>query len=274
MHNLSKQFLINGTFQKISPFDRAFQYGDGIFRTFVVENKKVLHWKHHYKKIVEDCLALKITPPKEKDLLTDINSLFKSKKKSVGKFIISRGNSERGYKFSEDIMHNRFLIKTKMPIYPKEYFKLGVNLYVCKQRLNPSILSGVKHLNRLENVMARQEWKGDNYADGILLDQNGYVIECISSNIFMRIGKTIYTPKISQVGIKGVTRGLIIKISMKLGFKIKETTFKLNKLLESDEVFITNSLFGVLQVKEIKNKLWQHQELASLFNESLENFNS
>jgi len=62
-------------------------------------------------------------------------------------------------------MHNRFLIKTKMPIYPKEYFKLGVNLYVCKQRLNPSILSGVKHLNRLENVMARQEWKGDYYAD-------------------------------------------------------------------------------------------------------------
>ena len=271
---MSKQFLINGTFQKISPFDRAFQYGDGIFRTFVVENKKVLHWKHHYKKIVEDCLAVKITPPKEKDLLTDIDALFKSKKKSVGKFIISRGNSERGYKFSEDIMHNRFLIKTKMPIYPKEYLKLGVNLYVCKQRLNPSILSGVKHLNRLENVMARQEWKGDYYADGILLDQNGYVIECISSNIFMRIGKTIYTPKISQVGIKGVTRGLIIKISMKLGFKIKETTFKLNKLLESDEVFITNSLFGVLQVKEIKNKLWQHQELASLFNQSLENFNS
>jgi len=271
---LSKQFLINGTSQKISPFDRAFQYGDGIFRTFVVENKKVLHWKHHYKKIVEDCLALKITPPKEKDLLTDINSLFKSKKKSVGKFIISRGNSERGYKFSEDIVHNRFLIKTKMPIYPKEYFKLGVNLFVCKQKLNPSILSGVKHLNRLENVMARQEWKGEYYADGILLDQNGYVIECISSNIFMRIGKTIYTPKISQVGIKGVTRGLIIKISMKLGFKIKETTFKLNKLLESDEVFITNSLFGVLQVKKIKNKLWQHQELASLFNQSLENFNT
>jgi len=233
---LSKQFLINGTFQKISPFDRAFQYGDGIFRTFVVENKKVLHWKHHYKKIVEDCLSLKITPPKEKDLLTDIDALFKSKKKSVGKFIISRGNSERGYKFSEDIVHNRFLIKTKMPIYPKEYFNLGVNLCVCKQKL--------------------------------------YVIECISSNIFMRIGNTIYTPKISQVGIKGVTRGLIIKISMKLGFKIKETTFKLNKLLESDEVFITNSLFGVLQVKEIKNKLWQHQELASLFNESLENFNS
>jgi 4-amino-4-deoxychorismate lyase len=271
---LSKQFLINGTFKKISPFDRAFQYGDGIFRTFVVENKKVLHWKHHYKKIVEDCLALKITPPKEKDLLTDINTLFKSKKKSVGKFIISRGNSERGYKFSEDIVHNRFLIKTKMPIYPKEYFNLGVNLCVCKQKLNPSILSGVKHLNRLENIMARQEWKGDHYADGILLDQNGYVIECISSNIFMRIGNTIYTPKICQVGIKGVTRGLIIKISMKLGFKIKETTFKLNKLLESDEVFITNSLFGVLQVKEIKNKLWQHQELASLFNQSLENFNT
>jgi 4-amino-4-deoxychorismate lyase len=272
--NLSKQFLINGTFQKISPFDRAFQYGDGIFRTFVVENKKALHWKYHYKKIVEDCLAMKITPPKEKDLLEDIHSLFKSNKKSVGKFIISRGISERGYKFNEDITHNRFLIKTKMPIYPKEYFKNGINLYVCKQKLNPSILSGVKHLNRLENIMARQEWKSDHYADGILLDQKGNVIECISSNIFMRIGKTIYTPKINQVGVKGVTRELILKISAELGFKIKEAIFDLNKLLSSDEVFITNSLFGVLQVKKIKNKSWHHQTLASLFNHSLEHLNT
>ena len=264
---------MNGTFQKISPFDRAFQYGDGIFRTFVVDNKKALHWKYHYKKIVEDCLALKINPPKEKDLLSDINSLFRSNKKSVGKFIISRGIGERGYKFDEDIMHNRFLIKTKMPSYPKEYFKIGVNLYVCKQKLNPSILSGVKHLNRLENIMARQEWKGDHYADGILLDQHGHVIECISSNIFMRVGKIIYTPKINYFGIKGVTRELIIKISKQLGFKIKETTFNLNSLLECDEVFITNSLFGVLQVKKIKNKSWQHQELTSLFNQSLEHLN-
>ena len=265
---------MNGIFQKISPFDRAFQYGDGIFRTFVVDNKKALLWKYHYKKIVADCLAMKITPPKENDLLSDIRSLFKSKNKSVGKFIISRGSSERGYKFNEDITHNRFLIKTKMPSYPKEYFKIGVNLYVCKQKLNPSILSGVKHLNRLENIMARREWKGDRYVDGILLDQNGHVIECVSSNIFMRIGKTIYTPKITHVGIKGVTRELIIKISAQLGFKIKEITFDLNKLLASDEVFITNSLFGVLQVKKIKNKSWQHQELASLFNQSLENLDT
>ena len=270
---MSKQFLINGTFQKISPFDRAFQYGDGIFRTFVVENKKPRHWKYHYKKIVEDCRAINITPPKERALLSDIQLLFKSKKKAVGKFIISRGVSERGYKFNSAITHNRFLIKTKMPIYPMKFFKSGVDLHVCKQKLNISILSGVKHLNRLENIMARQEWNSDRYIDGILLDQDGHVIECISSNIFMRIGKTIYTPKMNRVGIKGVTRELFIKIGIKLGFKIKEAIFGLDKLLKSDEVFITNSLFGVLQVKRIKNRCWQHQELASLFNHGLDNLN-
>ena len=270
---MSKQFLINGTFQKISPFDRAFQYGDGIFRTFIVENKKPRHWKHHYKKIVEDCRAIKIAPPNEKILLSDIQLLFKTKKRAVGKFIISRGLSERGYKFNDTITPNRFLIKTKMPVYPKAYFKFGVDLHVCKQKLNPSVFSGVKHLNRLENIMARQEWKSDRYADGILLDQDGHVIECISSNIFMRIGKTIYTPKMNHVGIKGVTRELFIKIGIKLGFKIKEAIFGLDKLLKADEVFITNSLFGVLQVKKIKNRSWQHQELASLFNHKLENLN-
>jgi len=270
---LSKQFLINGTFQKISPFDRAFQYGDGIFRTFLVDNKKPRHWKSHSKKIIEDCRAIKITPPKESALLSDIQLLFKTKKKAVGKFIISRGVSERGYKFNSTITHNRFLIKTKMPVYPKEYFKFGVDLHVCKQKLNPSVLSGVKHLNRLENIMARQEWNSDRYADGILLDQDSNVIECISSNIFIRIGKTIYTPKMSHVGIKGVTRELFIKIGLKLGFRIKEAIFGLDKLLKSDEVFITNSLFGVLQVRKIKNKVWQHQKLASLFNQELDNLN-
>jgi 4-amino-4-deoxychorismate lyase len=161
-----------------------------------------------------------------------------------------------------------------MPSYPKAIFRSGVNLYVCKHKLNPTVLSGVKHLNRLENIMARQEWKSDQYADGILLDSDGNVIECISSNIFMRIGKVIYTPKISDIGIKGVTRELIIKISSQLGFKVKEAIFSLNKLLEADEVLITNSLFGVLQVKKIKNISWKHQDSASLFNQSLESLNT
>jgi 4-amino-4-deoxychorismate lyase len=90
----------------------------------------------------------------------------------------------------------------------------------------------------------------------------------------MRIGKTIYTPKMNHVGIKGVTRELFIKIGIKLGFKIKEAAFGLDKLLKADEVFITNSLFGVLQVKKIKNRCWQHQELASLFNHGLDNLNT
>jgi 4-amino-4-deoxychorismate lyase len=90
----------------------------------------------------------------------------------------------------------------------------------------------------------------------------------------MRIGKVIYTPKISDIGIKGVTRELIIKISSQLGFKVKEAIFSLNKLLEADEVLITNSLFGVLQVKKIKNISWKHQDSASLFNQSLESLNT
>ena len=203
-------------------------------------------------------------------MLSDIHYLFKTNKKAVGKFIISRGVSERGYKFTKDITPNRFLIKTKMPSYPKEYFNSGVDLYVCKQKLNASILSGVKHLNRLENIMARQEWDDQHYVDGILLDQAGHVIECISSNIFMRFGQIIYTPKISYTGIKGVTRELAMQAAKQLGFKIKETTFNLNKLLKADEVFITNSLFGVWQVKKIKNKSWQQQKLATLLRMSIE----
>lgn len=271
---MSKYFLINGSSKKkISPFDRAFQYGDGIFRTFVVENFKPQHWKQQYKKIADDCRALKIKPPKEKELLSDIQRLFKTRKKAVGKFIISRGISERGYKYSDLIKPNRYLIKVKMPIYPDSYFHSGINLHVCKQKLHSSLLFGIKHLNRLENIMARQEWKSDKYLDGILLDQSENVIECISSNIFMRIGNIIYTPEIKGIGIKGVTRGLVIKALKKLGFQIKESTFNLNKLLKAEEVFITSSLFGALQVAKIRKRSWPRQELSSRLRQSLESLN-
>ncbi|MSQ81133.1 MAG: aminodeoxychorismate lyase [Candidatus Methylopumilus sp.] len=267
---MSKQFLINGSAsKKISPFDRAFQYGDGIFRTFVVEHQIPRHWKYHYQKIVDDCRAINILPPKEKDLLSDIKRLFKTQKKAVGKFIISRGESLRGYQFSSSIKPNRFLLKTKIPTYPTKNFALGVNLTICKQHLHPSMLSGIKHLNRLDNVMARNEWKDRHYVDGILLDPQGQVIECISSNLFFRMGKIIYTHPLKNIGVKGVTRNLIFKIAPTLGFKMKEVTFNFNKLLKADEVFITNSLFGVWQVKKIKNTSWQQQSLASLLNELL-----
>jgi 4-amino-4-deoxychorismate lyase len=268
---LSKQFLINGSAsKKISPYDRALQFGDGIFRTFVVKNKKPWHWAHHYKKIVVDCRAMKIKPPSEKILLSDIDRLFKTKQKSVGKFMITRGESERGYGFKSSITPNRFLIKTKMPSYPKAHFQSGVSLYICKLKLHPSFLSGIKHLNRIENVMARSEWQDSRYADGILLNDQGHVIECVSSNLFMRKGHTIYTHPLKNIGVKGVTRDLILKILPQLGFKVKEIRFDLNKLLAADEVFITNSLFGVWQVKKIKNRSWQHQKLATILRDSLE----
>lgn len=268
---MSKQFLINGSVsKKISPYDRALQFGDGIFRTFVVKNKKPQHWAYHYKKIVADCRAIKIEPPSEITLLSDIFRVFKTKPKAVGKFIITRGESERGYGFKSNITPNRFLIKTKMPSYPKANSESGVCLYVCKLKLQPSFLSGIKHLNRIENVMARSEWQDTRYADGILLNDQGHVIECVSSNLFMRKGQTIYTHPLKNIGVKGVTRDLILKLLPQLGFKIKEISFDLNKLLTADEVFITNSLFGVWQVKKIKNRSWQHQELATILRESLE----
>ncbi len=249
-------YLINGSFDfVISPFDRGFAYGDGVFRTLVMCEGLPEQWPQHYQKLVADCAAINIVCPSAELLMSDLQQLFTPDEVAIAKIIITRGEGNRGYTPPPITAPMRVVTKSAMPEYPENRFSEGVNLHVCETRLalQPK-LAGIKHLNRLENVLARMEWNDQNIADGILLDTNDNVIECTAANIFARFSNTLITPSLVQCGVAGITRQHIIELAYTLSLKTKVETFNLEKLYSADEVIICNSIYDAWQVKSIQDK--------------------
>lgn len=275
-------YLINGINEALSPLDRGFAYGDGVFRAFVFNmgfNESQPHiWPLNYQKLVADCNVLGIVCPSAELLMGDISQLLvgNTKELLVIKIIITRGDGVRGYAPPAIASPNRVVIQSALPSYPTQNTSDGVRLTVCDTRLSHQPkLAGIKHLNRLENVLARMEWQDSQIADGLLLDTAGNVIECTMSNLFARFGNMLLTPDLSVCGVAGVTRQRIIDVAPSLGLTVVVKKINLAELLEADEVIICNSIFGAWQVLEVtdsaldKRSTWKKQPLAQHLREVL-----
>ncbi len=266
-HHLS---LINGSFdQAVSAFDRGLAYGDGVFRTMRIRNGTPVSWPFHYQKLVADCAAIGIVCPSADLLMSDLQQLFPisefdADECKVAKIIITRGEGERGYAPPAVTVPTRIVIKSAMPQYAAVNYEQGVHLHLCDTRLaTQTKLAGIKHLNRLENVLARMEWREDSIFDGLLLDQQGNVIECTMSNIFARFNNQLCTPDLSQCGVAGITRQHILGLGHVLGLDVCVMPLSLERLLKADEMIVCNSLYGAFQVRSIGAHTWIQQKLAS-----------
>jgi 4-amino-4-deoxychorismate lyase len=116
---------------------------------------------------------------------------------------------------------------------------------------NPS-LAGIKHLNRLDNVLARAEWQDDSAAEGLMLNQAGNLIEATASNIFIVRNRELLTPELSRAGVAGVTRRIICEqLAPAMKLAIIETRLSIHDLEGADEVFICNSINGIWPVTRL-----------------------
>lgn len=261
----STHYLINGESDcGLSPLDRGFAYGDGVFRTLKIRQGLPDSWTLHYQKLEHDCGMLGITCPSPELLLADIDRLFTPEEEAIAKIIVTRGTGHRGYAVSAAAAPTRIVIRELYPDYPSRHFDQGVNLHLCELRLSHQPrLAGIKHLNRLENVLARSEWSDTSLVDGVLLDQDDLVIECTMSNIFARMGNTLVTPLLDKCGVAGVTRQRILDNASNLDYVPEVRALPIAQLMRADEVIICNSLFGAWQVRNFNNQEWPRQDLAA-----------
>ncbi len=259
-------YVVNGFLHgTVSPLDRGLAYGDGVFRTMKVVDGIPECWSLQYQKLEADCSALGIVCPSAELLMLDIQQLFATAETAVAKIIITRGDGERGYSLPAVTTPLRIIIKSAMPQFPDSNYGEGVKLRVCETRLSHQPkLAGIKHLNRLENVLARMEWHDPEIYDGILLDNNRHVIECTSANIFARFGDALLTPKLNDCGVAGVTRQRVMDAVPQLGLDAKIRVFDMEKLLQADEVIVCNSLFGAWSVRQIEDRMFPVTQLANL----------
>ena len=269
---MAKNFLINGDAKNsLSPFDRGLAFGDGVFRTFLVKDGNPINWKNQYQKLSMDLKAIDIKPPNKKTLLTEIQKLFPAKGIFISKIIVTRGESMTGYDFNEGIKPTRILLKIDFNTNKYEIFKKGVRLTASNIRATKSSNSGIKDLNRLENVLARKGISR-NFFDAIMVDSNENICDCARSSLFIRYGNTLYTASNRSFGIHGVTKKIICENVEKLKLTVDYSPLALNQLEKADEVIVSNSIVGALQVVGFKNTKWEKGTLANsitnLLNES------
>lgn len=250
--------LINGReTDQLPVLDRGFQYGDGLFETIHILAGKLQYWPQHMERLSDGCRQLKIPFPELSVLQSEAESLCGGMSQGVLKITITRGMGGRGYAADESAKETRVLASFSAPQYPKECWSEGVTVKLCKTRLglNPA-LAGVKHLNRLEQVLARSEWNSSEVHEGLMLDINDNVIEGIMSNVFSVRAGELYTPDLSLCGVKGIMREQIIKLAKQLGITVNETQMNLDTLYQSDELFLCNSLIGVWPVRKLESHMF------------------
>ena len=245
--------IINGEQgNSIHVMDRAVMYGDGVFRTMRMRGGKIACWPQQYGKLNADCQLLRILCPARTILEQDLLQIVRDEADCVVKIIVSRGEGGRGYRVPESISPNRMVLASPAPDYPRHFWREGIKLHVCEIRLcRQPRLAGIKHLNRLENVLARMEWDDPDTPEGVLLDAEGWVVEGTLSNLFMRRGNRLATPDLSACGVAGLQRERILNYAAQLDLTPEITSFSLPLLLGADEVFVCNSVIGVWPVRQI-----------------------
>lgn len=248
-------YLINGQeVDSLTIRDRAIHYGDGVFETLAVKEEVPLAWSRHLQRLQLGCETLGFSCPPDSLLRDESLRLCRNTERGVLKWIISRGEGGRGYQSPECPSPTRILAIYEWPDYPEAISTQGVNIGICSGRLaHQPMLAGIKHLNRLEQVLLRDEVVKQGNPEGIVLDMEDKVIEGSMSNIFMVKNGDLMTPSLVRCGVAGIVRGAILDISPDWGTTAQVKDIALDELLQADEIFFCNSIIGIWPVGTIDN---------------------
>ncbi|MDF1583420.1 MAG: aminodeoxychorismate lyase [Methyloprofundus sp.] len=247
--------LINGEQRDtLEITDRGLHYGDGLFETIEIVQGQPVFLTQHLARLKIGCQVLRIPYPKEALLLDEIHQICHSVVHGVVKLMLTRGSGGRGYRQPETILATRLVFLYPFPRYPANYKNEGIKAHFCTSRLglNP-VLAGIKHNNRLEQVLARAEWQ-DEFQEGLMLNLNEHVIEGTMTNLFVVKDGVLYTPEIILSGVKGVLREIILEIAKINNIPFKVTSLTQDFILLADELFVTNSVIGIWPIKSLTGK--------------------
>lgn len=247
--------LVNGTETTSLPVDdRGLQYGDGLFETIALRHGEPLLWQRHLLRLQEGCERLGLPMPGAQLLRQELARVASAEPRAVAKIIVTRGNAGRGYRPTPQNPGTRIVQSLAWPTYPADAAQ-GVAVCWCKTQLaQQPRLAGIKHLNRLEQILARAEWQ-DEYAEGLMRNSDGLVIEGTATNLFV-VGPDgiLVTPDLSQSGVAGVMRAQILESVMQLRLTCRVQPVSLEMIESAQELFLTNSLIGVWPIKQLETR--------------------
>ena len=261
MINAPLAALVNGTRDdRIAVADRGLQYGDGVFETLAVADGEILLWQAHFARLARGCERLQVACPPAALLATEAVTVSRGHARAVLKIVVTRGIGARGYRPVTDVPPTRIVSAWPWPTYPATHWRDGIRLYRCRTALAiQPLLAGIKHLNRLEQVLARAEWS-DDYAEGAMADTDDRVIAGTMSNLFAITDAGIVTPALARCGVRGIMRGCVLDTAAALGMRADETSLSWEAMAAAAGLFVTNSVIGLWPVAEFNGRRYPIHE--------------
>jgi 4-amino-4-deoxychorismate lyase len=257
--------LVNGVAptnpsQAIAADDRGLQYGDGLFETALLIDGRVRFLDDHLERLFRGCERLGIQAPERHVLIDEITQVSGAANRGVLKIIVSRGAGGRGYRPPAAATATRVVALHALKESPPHLLKLRW----CETRLGRNArLAGIKHLNRLEQVLAQSEWREGEFDEGLMMDTEGELVCATAGNVFAVRDGALITPDLRFCGIRGVVRSQVIKAALTLGIAISEEPLWPHDLETASEIFITNAVRGIRSATSLDSLQWSDSTVAT-----------
>ncbi|NNC22663.1 aminodeoxychorismate lyase [Salinisphaera sp. USBA-960] len=241
--------LVDGHWSdRIPADDRGLTYADGIFRTLTVAADKPIAWRAQYWQLAVDCSALGLQVPAEEDLRADLVKLFADSTGGVARITVTRSGGGRGYAPPADAGIRRIVTASPWPGHAADNQPLDLSISDIALGIQPA-LAGIKHLGRLEQVIARAACQRAGVADLAMCDAEGWLVCTTMRNLlFVDADGGVTTPALTRAGVAGATRARLLA---ELGDSVAETDIRPGDLDGFVGAIATNSVTGVRPVTRI-----------------------
>jgi 4-amino-4-deoxychorismate lyase len=262
--------LINGQAdERLDARDRGLHYGDGIFETIAIIDGRPRFPGWHFERLAQGATCLGIPLPDFDQLRAEI-TVACPEPRGVAKVILTRGVGPRGYRPPTHPVPTRIVAASPWPDWEATRWSGGVRLGWCRTRYgrNPA-LAGIKHLNRLEQVLARAEWDDGSMDEGLMQDDRDGVISATQCNVFARIEGRWTTPALDQCGVAGIMRRAFLGWSADAGDPAVVRALPSRELALATHLFLTNALIGAWPVREFAGRKFAIDPRVAQFNEWL-----
>jgi 4-amino-4-deoxychorismate lyase len=252
-----ERVLLNGApDQEVSPFDRAVHFGDGLFETIACRRGRPRFLSLHLERLQLGCHRLGIEPGHFDEIRAEVCALAREVDDAIVKVVLTRGTAvARGYGVTGREKATRITFRYAWLPETSTESQDGVRVRTAQLRLgeNPA-LAGLKHCNRLEQVLARREWTDPGIAESLLFSHSGRLVSGTMSNVFIVEGHRLRTPRLNLCGVAGVMRRVVLREAERAGLSVQEDMLGVHDVHKASELFLTNARIGIWPLRELDGR--------------------
>ena len=240
----------------LEPEDRGLAYGDGVFETLLVHRGQMVWWHEHWQRLLRGAQRLGLPVPDETEVRRECIAMLSGSGRMVLKIVLTRGSGGRGYQAPADATPTVVLSTHPAP----EPAGRALQLRWSRTTLaTQPALAGIKHLNRLEQVLARAEWQDAEFDEALMCDGEDRVVSAISANLFVLTGGRWLTPSVKRCGVAGVAREWLL--ANLPGAGVAELSAA--EVSHADALFLCNSVRGILPVRRLGMREWPRDDAVA-----------